>query len=137
MNRVGDFLRNLAASMRYAIANMMQGRYGMDKLNITILVTGLIVSVIASVMRGMVLYSVLSLLSYGLVFWAIFRAMSRNTYKRYDENRRYLMFISQVRDRQHRYYRCPKCRQMTRVPRGKGKIAISCPRCGEKFIKKT
>lgn len=137
MNRVGEFLRNLGASLRYAFSGMMQGRYGMDKMNIAILVTGLIVSVIASVVRGMFLYGILSLVSYALVSWAIYRAMSRKISVRYDENRRYQMLMTQLKDRQHRYYHCPKCRQMTRVPRGKGRIAITCPRCGEKFIKKS
>lgn len=137
MNRLGEYLRNIGASLRYHIATLMQGRYGMDKLNTAILVTGLIVSVAASLMRGLFLYGIAALISYALVGWAIFRAMSRNTYRRYDENRRYLAFLTRVKDRQHRYYHCPKCRQMARVPRGKGKISISCPRCGEKFIRKS
>jgi ribosomal protein L37AE/L43A len=80
---------------------------------------------------------VLWLLSYVLMFWAIFRMMSRNVYKRYQENRKFLQFFDRIKDRQHRYYDCPKCRQTVRVPRGKGKISITCPKCREKFIKKT
>ena len=45
--------------------------------------------------------------------------------------------FDRLKDRQHRYYKCPKCRQSVRVPRGKGKISITCPRCREKFIRKT
>ena len=37
----------------------------------------------------------------------------------------------------YHYYRCPKCRQKLRVPRGRGRIQISCPRCGTQFIKKS
>ena len=77
------------------------------------------------------------MLSYGLMFWAIFRTMSRNTYKRYQENRKYLAFVSRLKDREHKYFSCPKCRQSVRVPKGKGKVAISCPKCKERFIKKT
>ena len=68
---------------------------------------------------------------------AIFRALSHNTYKRYRENRRFLQLWDQMKDREHRYYTCPKCRQSVRVPKGKGKIAITCPKCRERFIKKT
>ena len=45
--------------------------------------------------------------------------------------------FDRLKDRQHRYFDCPKCHQMVRVPRGKGKISITCPRCREKFVKKT
>ena len=75
--------------------------------------------------------------AYALMFWAIFRSLSRNTYKRYQENRKYLQIVERSKDREHRYFDCPKCRQTVRVPRGKGKIAISCPRCREKFVRKS
>ena len=84
-----------------------------------------------------VLDLILTVLSYGLMFWAIFRMLSRNTYKRYQENRKFCLFFDRLKDREHRYYDCPKCRQVVRVPRGKGKIAITCPRCREKFVKNT
>ena len=76
-------------------------------------------------------------LSYALMIWAIFRALSRNTYKRYQENRTFLLFFDRLKDRNNRYFDCPKCRQTVRVPRGKGKISITCPRCKEKFVRKT
>jgi len=47
------------------------------------------------------------------------------------------MLLERLKDRQHRYFSCPRCRQPVRVPRGKGKISITCPKCREKFIKKT
>ena len=115
----------------------MMGRYGTDKLNIAILVAGLILSVISVLVSHRILDLILMLLSYGLMIWALFRTLSRNTYKRYRENRKYLMLVQRFRDREHRYYDCPRCRQQTRVPRGKGKIAITCPKCREKFIRKT
>ena len=49
----------------------------------------------------------------------------------------FLMLLDRIKDRQHKYFDCPKCRQPVRVPRGKGKIAITCPKCKEKFIRKT
>ena len=79
----------------------------------------------------------LTAVSYGLMIWALFRGFSRNTYKRYQENRKFLQFFERLKDREHRYYDCPKCRQVVRVPRGKGRIAITCPRCRERFVRKT
>ncbi len=121
---------------RMWLQRFMMGRYGTDKLNTTILVTGVIISLLSVVLGGMV-GLVLTLIAYGLMFLAIFRCFSRNTYRRYRENRRFLMLLDRVKDRKHKHFDCPKCHQPIRVPRGKGKIAITCPKCREKFIRKT
>ncbi|MBQ7971375.1 MAG: hypothetical protein IJ294_03405 [Clostridia bacterium] len=115
----------------------MMGRYGTDKLNMVILGAGLILCLLVMVINVPVLDLLLTALSYGLMIWAIFRSLSRNTYKRYQENRKYLRLLERIKDREHRYFDCPRCRQPMRVPKGKGKIAITCPKCKEKFIKKT
>ena len=128
-----QFLANLGQSFR----RFMAGRYGTDRLNMTILITGVVISLIGAFIRLPVLNLLTTFVSYGLMFWAIFRSFSRNTYRRYEENRRFLQFFDALKDRDHRYFDCPKCRQRVRVPRGKGKIAISCPKCREKFIRKT
>ena len=119
------------------LRQFMAGRYGTDKLNTCILVLGVIISIVAAILHNPFLTLIFATLSYVLMFWAIFRTFSRNTYKRYQENRKFLMLLDRIKDRKHRYYSCPRCRQPVRVPRGKGKIAITCPKCKEKFIKKT
>ena len=115
----------------------MAGRYGTDRLNMVILCAGLVASLLSVWISTAPLNLIFWALSYGLMIWAIWRTMSRNTYKRYQENRKFLQFFDRLKDREHRYFDCPKCRQMVRVPRGKGKISITCPRCKEKFVKKT
>ena len=115
----------------------MAGRYGTDKLNIALLVAALVLCVLPIFIRLPLLNLILALGSYGLTGYAIFRCFSRNTYKRYEENRRYLRFVERIKDRQHKYFNCPRCRQSVRVPRGKGKIAITCPKCKERFIRKS
>ena len=115
----------------------MAGRYGTDKLNTLILTAGVILCLISAFVKSPVADLTLTTLAYGLMFWAMFRTFSRNTYKRYQENRKFLMLLDQIKDRNHRYFHCPRCRQPVRVPKGKGKIAITCPKCKEKFIKKT
>lgn len=117
-------------------SRFMAGRYGTDKLNIAILVVGMVMSLLTLFISGPVL-PICTLLSYALLGWALFRTLSRNTYKRYRENRRYLMMIERFKDRDHRYFDCPRCKQQVRVPRKKGKISITCPKCKEKFIRKT
>ena len=127
----------ILSKFRAAIHRFMEGRYGTDKLNMAILAVGFILCLLAIFLPFRVLDFVFTVLSYVLMFIAIFRMLSRNTYKRYQENRKYLRFVERIRDREHRYYDCPRCRQPIRVPRGKGKISITCPKCKEKFIKKT
>ena len=115
----------------------MMGRYGHDRLNVALLVLGVVLSIVSMFVRNKPVLLILNMGSYALLFVALFRCFSRSTYKRYNENRRFLLMIDRIKDRAHRYYTCPKCRQTVRVPRGKGKIAITCPKCREKFVKKT
>lgn len=115
----------------------MMGRYGHDRLNLALLILGVVLSIVSMFVRNKPVLLILNLGSYALLFVALFRCFSRSTYKRYNENRRFLLMIDRIKDRANRYYICPKCRQTVRVPRGKGKIAITCPRCREKFVKKT
>jgi hypothetical protein len=119
-----QFIANLSVRFR----QFMAGRYGTDRLNMTILMLGLGCSILSMFFRIPTVNLVLTMLSYALMFWAIARSLSRNTYKRYQENRKYLQIFDRLKDREHRYFDCPKCRQLVRVPRGKGKISITCPR---------
>ena len=119
------------------LQRFMTGRYGTDKLNMYILGCGLIICMMALFIRTPVVNLALTILSYGLMFWAIFRTFSRNTYRRYQENRKFLMLLDRIKDRKHKHFSCPKCHRPMRVPRGKGKIAITCPKCGERFIRKS
>ena len=137
MNGFGGWFRQLTAQLTARLRNFMAGRYGTDRLNMAILCVGLVASLLSVMIKFAPVNLVLFVLSYGMMFWAIFRTLSRNTYKRYQENRKFLQLTGRMKDREHRYFDCPKCRQMVRVPRGKGKISITCPRCREKFVKKT
>ena len=137
MNGIGSWFRQFTAKLSMDLRSFMAGRYVTDRLNMVILCAGLFCSLLSVWIHKVPLNLIFWALSYGLMIWAIFRTLSRNTYKRYQENRKFLQFITRLKDRQNRYFDCPKCRQMVRVPRGKGKISITCPRCGEKFIRKT
>lgn len=136
MNGNGSWFSRLMARIRLGLQRFMYGRYGTDKLNTMILIVGLLFCVGSMFLPGgwPVL---LTLLAYTCSFIVIFRSLSRNIYKRSRENRRYLSFLTRLKDREHRYYACPKCRQSVRVPKGKGKISITCPKCRDKFIRKT
>ena len=137
MNGIGSWFRQFSAKLSAALRQFMAGRYGTDRLNMVILCAGLAASLLSVWIKATPFNLIFWALSYGLMIWAIVRSLSRNTYKRYQENRKFLQLVNRIKDRDHRYFDCPKCRQMVRVPRGKGKIAITCPRCREKFVKKT
>ena len=123
--------------IRQALQRFMMGRYGTDKLNMWILGAGLILCLVSVFIPVAQVDLALTACSYVLMGWAIFRTLSRNTSKRYRENRRFLMILDRLKDRDHKYFDCPKCRQPVRVPRGKGKIMITCPKCKEKFQRKS
>lgn len=137
MKNVGGWFRRFGEKLSAAIRSFMTGRYGTDKLNSAILWVGVGACVLSMFIRVPLVNLLLTLLSYILMGIAIFRTLSRNTYKRYLENRKFLALIQRFKDREHRYFSCPRCKQTVRVPRGKGKIAISCPKCKERFVKKT
>lgn len=135
--------RRIGQRVSDRIRRFMFGRYGLDQLNVVLMVAAVALCLISflfsriNAVWTVALSFVLNLLSYVLLFWYILRAFSRNIEKRNRENRRFLAFRSRLTDKQNRYYRCPNCKQTVRVPRGRGKICIKCPKCSEKFVRKS
>lgn len=120
----------------------MYGRYGNDRLNTCLMALAVLFSVVGMILSRFgpvcrIVSAVLTLLAYLTLGFFVFRFLSRNLTKRRMENRTFLNLTAFVWDRKNRYYHCPKCRQTVRVPRGRGKICIKCPKCGEKFIRKS
>ena len=122
-----------------ALRRFMAGRYGSDQLGRWLLGLAVVLILLGMIgnRTGSTVLAGLSLLAYVPLIWSIFRMYSRNIEARRRENAALQRFLTQLRDRDHRYYHCPKCRQTVRVPRGRGRINIRCPKCGEQFIKKT
>lgn len=122
----------------------MVGRYGNDRLNQVLMIVAMVALVIS--FFGPRLFYLIALL---ILIYAYFRMFSKNTYKRSMENNKYLQweykgkqFIAKKKRmfkqaKTHHIYQCPSCRQKIRVPRGKGRIEIRCPKCGQTFIKKS
>lgn len=125
--------------IKNGIQSFFFGRYGSDRLCRALLILSLIFLVIGWIGTKFIAvwFAVFDLLAYAPLVWCIFRMFSRNFEARRRENAAYARIVDRLRDKSHRYYRCPSCRQTVRVPRGKGKINIRCPRCDFRFIKKT
>lgn len=120
--------------LRFGLARMMAGRNGVDRLAWFECILGLILNLIGS-FSGL---SVFMFLAYIPLVLALMRIFSRDTSRRHEENRKFLQFIDRIKGLKHyRYFKCPNCKTRVRVPRGKGKIRITCPSCRERFEKKT
>ena len=122
--------------MKEKIMRFMYGRYGMDSLGKCLVIVGLIAMLTAGWTDSLVLVT----LSWDLIIYAYFRMFSRNMAKRNMENQKFLEIRDNILrrgDRTHRIFHCPNCGQKVRVPRGKGRISIRCPKCGREFIKRT
>jgi hypothetical protein len=121
-------LRKLGAALR----RFLSGRYGMDTLGKVLFALGLVTMAL-----GAFLWRGFLGLSYGILIYTLFRAYSRNIPARQKENRCLLQLFAPLRDKKHRYFKCPQCRQAVRVPKGKGLVNITCPKCRRKFQKRS
>lgn len=134
--------------MKEKLQRFMYGRYGLDSFGKFTIIVSLVLMLLANFAPAR-LGSVLSLLCWALLIYTYFRMFSRHTYKRACENRAYLTKTAKVRHfftsqksimaqrKTHHIYKCPTCKQKIRVPKGKGRIEIRCPKCNTTFIKKS
>ncbi len=130
--------------MREKMARFMQGRYGNDEFNRFLMILSMVLLVLSLFGANSLYFIALIIMVY-----AYFRMFSRQIYKRAGENQKYLQYEWKVKGwvrkkknelkqlKTHHIYKCPNCKQKIRVPRGRGRIAITCRKCGHEFIKKS
>lgn len=129
-----------------AIARFMYGRNGADQLSFATLCTALVIDIISSLFfrRSVILFTIAHYASMALLLLTMFRSFSKNLNKRRAENQKFLSKIGPVQnnlrgarerhaDKEHKYFTCRNCGTICRVPVGKGKIEITCPKCGAKI----
>ena len=138
-------MKNWWNSMKAKVQRAMRGRYGNDEFT-QFLVRAAFVILLISLIRPL---RFLYLFSLAIMLWAIIRCYSKNTEKRYAEREKYLRYKSAREDeisfrqnqwadrKTHKYFRCKNCGAVLRVPKGKGKIEVRCPKCHESTIKKS
>ena len=130
--------------MKEKFYRFMQGRYGIDQLNSFLM----IVCVICFIVNMFIGSIILTFIAYGTWLFVIFRMFSKNIYARNRENDKYLNFFSPLsrwlklklmskQDPSNKYFSCPKCKQMVRVPKGHGTVVVTRPNCQNKFEKRT
>lgn len=129
------------------LVRFMQGRYGVDSFSKFLLGAAVVCIVLSTIFRN----NFFSLLGWVCLIFTYVRMLSKNYARRSAENQKYQQILGAVkgffggrvkapgmpRDKEHKIYKCPVCGQKTRVPRGKGKIEIECPKCHNKFMKRT
>ncbi len=127
------------------LRRFMMGRYGADQLMVAMVA----VSFICLLLSRLTGWGIFYLVALGLLIWAYLRMLSRNFSRRYAENQKFLQFWYPLGSRikafiqrlqsgkNYCYFKCPHCGQKVRVPRGRGKIEITCPACRQTFVKRT
>ena len=131
--------------MNSNMQRFMVGRHGADEFGRFISAATLVCLVLSIITKWRLFYWV----GLGLIFYTYFRMFSRNIPKRYAENQKFLTLryktISKwnlmkkhwAESKTHRFFKCPQCKQKVRVPKGRGKICITCPKCKTEFVKKS
>lgn len=135
-------MRNFFQKLQNAIARFMYGRNGSDQLNIALLAVYLVVVLVQTFFRrsaaAMLVFNLITLV---LAIVILYRLFSRKLDKRRSENARFLNWWYPLKnrlagakarrqDKEHKYFTCKNCKTICRVPAGKGKIQITCPKCG-------
>ncbi|WMM24959.1 hypothetical protein RBU61_18840 [Tissierella sp. MB52-C2] len=123
----------------------MAGRYGGDQLSMVLTFLALILTLLARLIN----IPILIYIGYIPLVISIYRIFSKNINKRRMENYKFAIFMSplysrfkrtqsKVRDfKTHKYIKCPNCNASLRLPKKKGKIMVTCPKCKEKFEQRT
>lgn len=131
--------------MKEKLIRFMYGRYGVDSFGKFLLGVGIALFLLSGFFDLRLFYT----LAWAVLIYSYFRILSRNIYKRSAENQAYLKHTAKVRNfwwtqknlfrqrKTHHIYKCPSCSQKIRIPRGKGKIEIRCPKCQTTFIKRS
>ena len=132
---------NRRPSIRERIADFMIGRYGIDRLYYFLLGICFVLIIINIFINSYII----SLIESGLFVYAIFRVISRNVYKRQQENEKFNQIAEKIkkfikfqkckwRDKKtHVYKKCPACKNNLRLPREKGEHTVVCPCCKNRF----
>ena len=139
----------MLVKLKKSIYNFMQGRYGIDTLGDYMIRFGMLLIIINLFVKS----AFLSLLILILVIYTYVRILSKNYEKRSRQNEWFLDHTEGFRNklegflrkqsvharirRTHRIFVCPGCRQKIKVPKGKGKVVITCPKCRVEFTRKT
>jgi DNA-directed RNA polymerase subunit RPC12/RpoP len=131
--------------MKERIARFMQGRYGIDQLGQCLNAILMAVILISIFVRSRWLEAIIII----LFVFSYSRIFSRNYSRCSAQNQWFLNKTEGIRrffgkqksyqnmKKEYHIYKCRKCGQKIRIPKGKGRIIVTCPKCGHEFQKKS
>ena len=130
--------------LKYSLYRFMNGRYGTDQLNIALVILSILVSLIGGIFLNRSIW--VTLIVYAIGFLILYRGFSKKIYKRQQENFKFMRLIQPIKSKyrliklnltqkQYKHVQCSRCHRTLRVPRGRGKIEITCPHCHVAFDK--
>ena len=137
-------MANLLYQIKDMFRRFMNGRHGADQLSVALLWVAIILNIIYMI-TGVYIISLLAAVT---IVYAVFRMLSRNGGKRYAENAKYMAFMNRCRTeaaqskvryanrKEFKYFRCPKCKAMLKMPRGIGEKTVTCSKCRHSFTQK-
>ena len=130
---------------REKMQQFMYGRYGNDQLSRVYLGITLVLLVLSLFTRWTIFY----VAGIALLIYCYYRMFSKNITKMSAQNQNYLnwrygLAVKRQKTKTHmeqrkiyHFYKCPQCKQKVRVPKGHGKICITCPKCKMEFVRKS
>jgi len=130
--------------VKNSIRKFMVGRNGADELSLAMLIAGLVAAILSSLTGSLII----NLLSTALYVLCVLRMFSRNIAKRYEENRKYVAWKQKVMTsasqakvrlknmRKYKYFKCPECQALLKLPRKVGEVTVTCGKCRHEFRKK-
>ncbi|MBU3099806.1 MULTISPECIES: BRcat domain-containing protein [Clostridium] len=123
------------------LAQFMYGRYGTDQLYIALIAIYFVLVIVNAFISS----DIISVLMFAILILIVFRALSRNIYKRNLENEKFMKFFKPIKSKgsfelrrikeikTHRFRKCPHCKKMLRLKRLRGKHTVKCPSCNKEF----
>ncbi len=131
-------MNNFWEQLKWKLYRFMQGRNGRDELARVVIYVSLFLYIVGVFFK----WDALCLVGYLLFIYYMFRVLSKNLYARREENRRFVTYMETMRikyeqRKDYKIFKCKGCGRNIRVPRGKGKIEVTCPMCGKKTIHRT
>ena len=123
------------------LQKFMLGRYGSDQMNLALVVLAVFLALLAGIVKSPIIQAI----GLALIIYALFRMLSKNVAARRKENNWFLHWsqpvttklgnfltrrLAEHNDKEHRYFSCSTCRARLRVPKNRGTLQVTCPKCG-------
>lgn len=138
MDKIKFFFENLGRNIKRFFRKLYVNSYGMDNLNKFLIIGSLVIAILNGIFKS----TILTVLNDIFLLAFVFRFFSPNKVKRVEENKLFLKYKNYLKlkwqyRKTHHIFLCKKCKQTIRIPKGHGKVEVTCPNCGTKIDKRS